>query len=741
MSFELLHKVVTYILMGCGLASISFSGELPAWVTWMAVVGIGITWFLQAPKMEKTPMWWFGGLLAAFFALLALAMRSGEWLESTIAFAVVMVVSKLFQRRVARDFYQLYTLSFLLIVGGAVMNPGVSFAITFLLYIIVLTLGLVLLHLRRDLEERTEAQEQLSSQREGGDVEAGLWRARDLVTRRFLTGTSMLALGVFAASIFIFFLFPRVGFGFFFSRSRPGPSVAGFSSRVELGHFGKIKDDPTVVARVELPDEDGPIDEPLRLRGISFDTYDGKRWTRETGSRGRTPMRTGPRGVRLVDRSDPMPEGTRTLKQRVYLEPLRMDVRPIFGNPSITEFYFDDSIFKTLAGTKRRFYQSFPSEDLSYDGPEKTSFFYTVISEIVPKFPRGIRGAGNAYPPGIEKVYLQLPEKLRPEIGGMAIELTQGMENPFDRALAIERHLSTEFTYSLEGEKDPIDPLADFLLKSQSGHCEYFASGMVILLRTLGIPARMANGFYGGVWNDFGQYYAVRQGDAHAWVEVYFPGYGWLTFEPTPASGALAPNQTDWATEIQSWMDSMKLQWFKWVIEYDLEKQVDMFRKIGRNMADLGGISDSNEREDKTEALRDLFDGLLTKRNIFGSLLILAFFFLAYLGWTRASAVRGTSLSADQAKSRKAWQEWKKWIAFAGESAQNHQNPDEVARSMKELGWKSWRHAEILAECIQEVRFGNRPWSEHNRVHVEEALAEIQNESKARKREKSRRAA
>ena len=59
-----------------------------------------------------------------------------------------------------------------------------------------------------------------------------------------------------------------------------------------------------------------------------------------------------------------------------------------------------------------------------------------------------------------------------------------------------------------------------------------------------------------GAWNDFGQYYAIRQGDAHAWVEVYFPGYGWLTFEPTPPSGALAPNETDWTTRIQSWMDS-----------------------------------------------------------------------------------------------------------------------------------------------------------------------------------------
>ena len=128
MNFEFLHQVITYVLIGIGMLSISLSGELPSWITWMAVAGISFTWFVKAPPMEKTPLWWFGILLAIFAGLIGLAVQTGEWLESTVAFAVVMVVSKLFQRHVARDFYQLYTLSFLLIVGGAVMNPGVSFA-------------------------------------------------------------------------------------------------------------------------------------------------------------------------------------------------------------------------------------------------------------------------------------------------------------------------------------------------------------------------------------------------------------------------------------------------------------------------------------------------------------------------------------------------------------------------------------------------------------------------------------
>ena len=156
-----------------------------------------------------------------------------------------MVVSKLFQRHVARDFYQLYTLSFLLIVGGAVMNPGVSFASMFLLYIIALTLGLVVLHLRRDLEERQEAREEMGQRGEAS--EPAYWKVRDLVTRRFLVGTAYW-LSPYLASIVIFLHFP-VSVSVF---SFPFTAGSRASARRSNLAFGTIKDDATVVARVEL---------------------------------------------------------------------------------------------------------------------------------------------------------------------------------------------------------------------------------------------------------------------------------------------------------------------------------------------------------------------------------------------------------------------------------------------------------------------------------------------------------
>ena len=95
----------------------------------------------------------------------------------------------------------------------------------------------------------------------------------------------------------------------------------------------------------------------------------------------------------------------------------------------------------------------------------------------------------------------------------------------------------THFGYTLEIPRvAPRDPLADFLFVRKRGHCEYFASSMAIMLRTLGIPSRVVNGFRTSEFNDLTGNYVIRASSAHSWVEAYFPGYGWVSFDPTPGS-------------------------------------------------------------------------------------------------------------------------------------------------------------------------------------------------------------
>jgi transglutaminase-like putative cysteine protease len=630
MSFVALHSLVTYALVACGFGAVAASGEIPP-VLLGAFFGAMVWSLFQGERRsEATPWVWTAVLLAVLALLVAEGFSSGNWLANALYFSLFLTASKLFQRRQAKDYAQLYSLSFLLLLAGSVMNPGLSFALIFVLYTVLLTWALVLLHLRRDVEDGQAALMALGLAEvaaPGGDASRALWRARTLLTPKFLLGTSLLAVLIFVASVVVFFLFPRVGLGLFFASGREGQSVAGFSSRVELGHFGTIKDNPRVIARVELPDRSGPPEVPLRLRGISFDHYDGRMWSRQIKLPVRREMPIGPEGERIAHINKDRGWPARRLRQRVYLEPFDTDVRVLFGVPLMRSLRVPSAEAAPLAMKPRRYFQEDPSGDIVYTGRLEGGVVYDVDSEIPKGVPPGIRSAGTDIPHLVQLAYLQLPE-LSPRVGELAAEMALGADNPFDKARAIEAALREGYGYTRTGNHDPADPLMDFLFGRKEGHCEFFASAMVVLLRTQGIPARMVNGFLGGLWNGVGEYIEVRQGDAHAWVEAYFPGYGWWTFDPTPPGGQLAPEDTGFLTVFDRFMDAMKLQWYKWVVEYNLEKQIDLFRELGRSVAQaLGGGSEQENNAKsgaKKQSLRDLLRNIDMRRVLIPLALILA---------------------------------------------------------------------------------------------------------------------
>ena len=720
MPFERLHKLVTYALVGTGLLTVLLSGELPALAWLLAIGGVGASWFSRPKPDARTPYVWNAALIGIFAVLVLVSVSSGNWLVNAVLFSIVMVVSKLFQRRRARDYYQLYTLSLLMVIAGAVVNPAISFAFAFLAYVVLLTWGLVMLHLRRDLEERAEA---LAAA--GGELIDGTWRVRQVITGRFLAGTSILALLIFASSSVIFFIFPRIGFGFFMNQGRRGQSVAGFSSRVELGNFGRIKDNPQVVMRVEVPDGKGP-GKPPRLRGISFDNYDGRVWSRQVTSPALDELPMGRNDERRVTVNAPVEDPARQVIYDIWLEPLDTDVNAIFGEPRLRGIIVDQGFIQTLQGRARQFYQDEPSGDVTFTGPRDVTLKYRAISDVPSSEPAGVREAGDDYPAMIRLAYLQLPT-LRPEIPDLARRITAGAATPWDKAKAIEKHLRTQYTYSLAGDQDPADPLYDFLFGSKAGHCEYFATAMVVLLRASGVPARMANGFHGGAWNAFGRYWEVRQGDAHAWVEAFFPGRGWLTFEPTPPGGATWPAESGVLATIGHWIDSLKLQWYKWIVEYDLEKQVEVFRAIGRKLAALGaglfpGLGKSDD-DNQGLGLRSAVRDVVNVRTAAGAGLLVGSVLLIWIVVRLVRRPRGRGTRRDVARARRAYA---RLVALAGRRGVEvgvGTTPDEVVRALRELGQAD--AAAVVVDTYQAVRYGEHPWDAEARARVRTALRDV----------------
>jgi transglutaminase-like putative cysteine protease len=187
---------------------------------------------------------------------------------------------------------------------------------------------------------------------------------------------------------------------------------------------------------------------------------------------------------------------------------------------------------------------------LVYDSPGASFSEYTVRSYVPRPTAEQLNAAGTDYPPEIKAAYLQLPAELPQRVRNLAARLAATASTPYQTALAIQDYLRLTYTYDLKVKPPPPgrDVVDYFLYESRAGFCSYYATAMAVMLRTQGIPARVASGFANGEYDYDKDAYAVTVGDAHAWVEVYFSGLGWVEFEPTVSqatfvyAGGVAPN-------------------------------------------------------------------------------------------------------------------------------------------------------------------------------------------------------
>lgn len=162
---------------------------------------------------------------------------------------------------------------------------------------------------------------------------------------------------------------------------------------------------------------------------------------------------------------------------------------------------------------------------------------YQVVSMAGRATVSQLSSAGTNYPDWITERYLQLPDSITERTRELAREITAPYDNNFAKAQAVERYLRTQIKYN-EGLAAPppnVDKVDYILFTAKEAYCDYYASSMVVMLRSLGIPARLAAGFARGTYNSETDSYQVLNRDAHSWVEVYFPKYGWIEFEPTAA--------------------------------------------------------------------------------------------------------------------------------------------------------------------------------------------------------------
>ena len=243
-------------------------------------------------------MWTVASIAALGYAVL-IAVATGDYLGVGAEFLMWLLVAKAFNRRAARDWQQMYLLAFLMLVAGSVLNADLTYGVCFLGFVVASTWALTLFHLRREMEDNLLVKHAADRTSERVEVRRILDSKR-IVGTRFFVGTGGLSMLVFVGAAVVFLALPRVGMGFFL-KSRTGTSFAGFSDNgTQLGGHGVIKNDDTVVMRVEISPKFGGRDAPeLHWRGVAFDRYALGRWsrnptapeTREITDRGGRPNR------------------------------------------------------------------------------------------------------------------------------------------------------------------------------------------------------------------------------------------------------------------------------------------------------------------------------------------------------------------------------------------------------------------------------------------------------------------
>ena len=160
---------------------------------------------------------------------------------------------------------------------------------------------------------------------------------------------------------------------------------------------------------------------------------------------------------------------------------------------------------------------------------------YRVVSDYSIADATSLREASQEYPEWIGEKYLQVSDSISPETIALAEQLSIGYDNPFDKAISIRNYLRRNITYNdqIEAPPEGVEPIHYILFQGQEAYCNYYASSMAMMLRSQGVPTRFVAGYTQGEWDDETGSYRVRAKNAHAWVEVYFPEYGWVQFEPT----------------------------------------------------------------------------------------------------------------------------------------------------------------------------------------------------------------
>ncbi len=688
-------------------------------------------------------------------------VRFGESEDALINlghFMIYIMLAKLFERKHARDITQILALALLVLVTAGIFATSGTFATLTALFAILALYTLILFHVRTETQRAFT--DRLLPSPAPINSRGRLRAYRDVRRATFTCGLMLATIG-----LAVFLLAPRSN-GQPFLNWTPGATFeSGYTSDVRLYQNGQLTLSDAVVMEVRLEQGGTNIGSEVYqpyFRGQALDSYnpDRHQW------------------VRTRDLNDDRSNRMRDLDGTIRLG----NAPNTTSAQEITQTYalevFRDNLLFTLDDPLRIHSEQFRSVSYCNDDFSLMTQFnnrlplqYTVASLALPRSPQQGHGESEGQAPGAGNpldtpfVKAGLLGKYRrnfnaereaevpPEIMNMATTVAKdllparGQPLPPSSVRAIadrfQNYLQTTYPYSLslEAVNKDIDPTADFLVnrKATGGHCEFFASAMVMLCRAVGINARMVTGFHGGDFNTLGGFYVVRALHAHAWTEVYLPNAGWTRYDPSPASNDRALSVDSYTRWIRELTQVLQQSWISNIISFDSAAQASLlasikgfFTALASTLSDwAGGVA---------AAFAQLFSWrspltIPARAGGWLGLLVVIALLAAYVRRTwrrRTSPLRTSSLRALDRRSQRRlvhelgfFDDFLRLLRRTGVPRAAGETPREYVLALRSRLQDASEDAQFLVRTFYDIRFGQLVLTPDLRARVATALQNV----------------
>jgi protein-glutamine gamma-glutamyltransferase len=536
-------------LVAMGYFAVLSSGYLDAPTAILTACGLVLRLLMTAGlvRLEIGPRWVAVATLAYIgFYPIDYQYISRDFVTATVHMVFFLAVLRVLTAKSNRDYFFVKVIAFVELMAATLLSSNVGFFVSLAFFLLFGVATFASSEIRRSSQRAARVARTVEPRYQGRLTALSLYTA----------------FGILILTAGLFFLLPRTARAAFRHVIPSRYHLPGFSGELTLGQIGAIQQSDTPVMHIK-PDQGSNL-ENLKWRGAALTDFDGRRWT-SPGSLADMELLRVPKSsvVRLANTKQQWRKG-RQVGYEVVIRNVGADALFLAGVPEYLSIHVP-SVF-------RSFPQAYRTGLGVSDGLRYTAYSYLD--------PQGTAATFEDQPlgPYESRRYLRLPS-LDKRIAELAQRLTKDAQSPFDKASLIERYLRRNFGYTLELlDREHPDPLAHFLFERRKGHCEYFASAMAVMLRSQGIPARIATGFQSGTFNPMSGWYLIRAADAHSWVEAFFPGQGWLTFDPTPPDNR--PQGAAMFSRVALMFDAIETFWADWVLNYNLDRQLNLAASV-----------------------------------------------------------------------------------------------------------------------------------------------------------------